>query len=258
MANKMFKITVSGNTEKELLAPNTVVDSAIFADLCQREYDRQRRIQLGDKLAKAQDALNKALEKGVDKVKKAELVAKIEVAKELLDSFIKEVADRVGEEKLAQDYYLPTGDRLASAYIWSMFKTGGAFPITGFRELWVQTKCYKCNYKDSELQTEEQRKDFKSLKECGKVVLSQVFNTTSDSGAYKNATVKLLSAWVINGFADSVYGKLAQSKSGIYRQYLKEVESTRQLILGYLQFLGVSVDETIKKSEPESMETRSI
>lgn len=262
MANKLFKITIAGESSKELLAPCMVTDSTIFAEVCQKEYDRQHRIQLSDKVSKAQDALAKALEKGeVTKVKKDELKAKIESAKEAFTNFEAEVLKRVGSEsgELPEGYYAPTGDRLASIYVWSMFKTGANFNITGFHSLWVNAKIYKCDYADNEETTDLQKKAFKALKESTQAVLSQVFNTVNEeTNAYKNYTVGLPSAWVVNNFADSVYGKLVPSKKGISRQFLKESESTRQLVLNYLQFLGVVVDDSVKKSEPESMETRTI
>lgn len=260
MANKNFKITMAGNTEKELIAPCMVTDSSIFSEICQKEYDRQHRIQLADKLAKAQDSLAKALEKGVDKLKKDELKAKIEIAREAFTAFEEEVQKRVGVDGvLPTNYYTPTNDRLASCYVWAMLKTGGNFNISGFRQLWSSAKIYKNEYKDTESFEEKQRKDFKILKEMTQAVLSQIFNCAStDNNAYKNFTVGIPSAWVVNGFADCVYGKLNQTKTGISRQYLKESESTRQLILGYLQYLGVVVDSTTKASEPESMETRML
>lgn len=262
MTNKNFTITVAGNIEKEVTAPNNVADIVRFQELIQREYDRQHHIQLTDKLKKAESTLARALEKGVKGAEKDEKVAKVNIAKEAVKAFEDEVSQRTCKdmESLQKEYFKPTGNRLASAYTWAMFKTGGIFNITGFHDLWVLAKSYKSDYADSEEFTTERLKDFKALKESGRDVLAQVFNTTGGEGSiYKSHTTKTLSAWVANSFADAVYGKLVQSGTGISRTYLKEQEASRQLILVYLQFLGVIVEDSVKKTfKPESMETRKI
>ena len=85
---KNFKIYIAGNTEKELVAPKQVVNVERFGTDIQLEYDRQHYLQLSDKYGKAVASRTKALEKGeVSKVKKADLDAKVETAKEALDTF---------------------------------------------------------------------------------------------------------------------------------------------------------------------------
>ena len=128
---KNFKIYIAGNTEKELVAPKQVVNVERFGTDIQLEYDRQHYLQLSDKYGKAVASRTKALEKGeVSKVKKADLDAKVETAKEALDTFKSELVERYSEDNFCPK---PTNNRIASIYVWAYFKTGGTFTLTGMQ-----------------------------------------------------------------------------------------------------------------------------
>ncbi|MFR0055139.1 MAG: hypothetical protein ACLRVO_14665 [Blautia wexlerae] len=116
MSNKTFKITITGKNEKELFAPKQVVNVQRFGEDVQLEYDRQHYLQLSDKYSKAVASRTKALEKGeVSKAKKADLDAKVESAKEALDTFKSELVERYSEDSFCPK---PTSNRIASVYVW--------------------------------------------------------------------------------------------------------------------------------------------
>lgn len=89
--------------------------------------------------------------------------------------------------------------------------------------------------------------------------MSPVFNTANDGtddSMYKNFTLGATPAWVANNLCAFIWGKLQAGSKGLKRNYGKEVEASRQLILSYLEYLGIPVDDAIKVSAEESMETR--
>ena len=163
MSNKTFKITITGKNEKELFAPKQVVNVQRFGEDVQLEYDRQHYLQLSDKYSKAVASRTKALEKGeVSKAKKADLDAKVESAKEALDTFKSELVERYSEDSFCPK---PTSNRIASVYVWAYFQTGGTFTLTGFHSLYVNAKDYQATYNDVESFDADRQRDFKYVKE---------------------------------------------------------------------------------------------
>lgn len=257
MSNKTFKITITGKNEKKLFAPKQVVNVQRFGEDVQLEYDRQHYLQLSDKYSKAVASRTKALEKGeVSKAKKADLDAKVESAKEALDTFKSELVERYSEDSFCPK---PTSNRIASVYVWAYFQTGGTFTLTGFHSLYVNAKDYQATYNDVESFDADRQRDFKYVKELCKDIMSPVFNTANDGtddSMYKNFTLGATPAWVANNLCAFIWGKLQAGSKGLKRNYGKEVEASRQLILSYLEYLGIPVDDAIKVSAEESMETR--
>lgn len=253
---KNFKIYIAGNTEKELVAPKQVVNVERFGTDIQLEYDRQHYLQLSDKYGKAVASRTKALEKGeVSKVKKADLDAKVETAKEALDTFKSELVERYSEDNFCPK---PTNNRIASIYVWAYFKTGGTFTLTGMHSLYIYAKDYQATYNDTESFDADRQKAFKEVKDLCKQVIAPVFNTTSDGedSTYKNFTLGATPAWVANNVCSFIWGSLSASSKGLKRSYGKEAEAQRQLILSCLEYLGIPVEDSVKVSAEESMETR--
>lgn len=114
-------------------------------------------------------------------------------------------------------------------------------------------------YNDVESFDADRQRDFKYVKELCKDIMSPVFNTANDGtddSMYKNFTLGATPAWVANNLCAFIWGKLQAGSKGLKRNYGKEVEASRQLILSYLEYLGIPVDDAIKVSAEESMETR--
>lgn len=251
---KNFNILVVGNVGKELVAPKQVVNVELFSENIQKEYDRQYYIYLSDRVTKAKNSLASAKKKDdTTKEKIAELERKVALAEKALVDFKEELVVRNGEENYLP---LPTKDKVASTYVWAYFSTGGEFALSGFHSLYVLAKDYARTYNDSEEFTPERVKDFKRVKELCKEACS--FFNTSENDVYKNFTLPSCSAWIANNVCSFIWGKLSGSKKGkgLTRAYGKEQETARQLILSYLQFLGVPVEEDVKKAPVEDMFTR--
>lgn len=253
----------------ELDAPKMVFSAVRFTDSLQAEYIRQMYFKLFSAVNSAKKSLEKLKENAasIESIEAARLkVAKSEVTFKNFKNFLK--------NSEVEAIPLPTGNRIAAAYIWALFNTSKTFNVSNWHSCYVDVIKYARLSSDEETPSDDSKKALKTLKKEIAACMGAIFNTTAGEGCrytlsmskdcgmdkkeweklpeseFKNSTVPAeASTWIVKNVSRFAWGKLQSGKKAtLQRKHAPEMEVLRQCILSYFQFYGIELEKNENNS----------
>ena len=241
MSIKAKFFTAKGS--KEMIVPKNVNDVERYVELLQDEIDRQTKIDFDNKISKAEESFNKAVDRyGKDSKQAVEKKAALNKVTDNRNEWLEKVRIRrnMAEEETVD--IASTGVRQIS-FVASAYFVGVKRNMTGFHDFYVGVKNYSNKWIDSDTMPAERKQELSDLKEKASSLLNDLFGNQNadnvENPLFANWTVNRVPTWFINELASSVRGTASAGKIGVVQKYLDEPKLIQQFVLHYMTILGV-------------------